>query len=178
MPRWHSHIHGQTKLAASSDSFALSHPWANQTSCIWCPGGIISSMAKLNQWSDAPVALSHPWPNQTSRIWWLGDILSSMAKPNQLHLVTRSNSLNHGQTKPAASGDSVALSQPWPNQTSCTCDPKALSHPWPFWLFVCIYSMSFSGCPVCLDVCLWWVFCLGAFMPPPHYWQAHLFCFN
>jgi hypothetical protein len=41
------------------------------------------------------------------------------AKSNQWHLVPWYwwHSLIHGQTKPAASGDSVALSHPWPNQT-------------------------------------------------------------
>jgi hypothetical protein len=99
VPRWHSLIHGQTKPV------------------VWCPVGILSSMAKPNQWhlvaqwhsliycqtkpaaSGDSVVLSHPWQSKTSDLWCLSGTLASTAKPNLLHLVTWSHSLIHGLTK-------------------------------------------------------------------------------
>ncbi len=97
---------------------ALSYPWPNQLHLVPRWHSLIDGQTKPAAIGDS-VALSHPWLSPTCSIWCPGGTLSSMTKPNQLHQVTRWHFLNYGQTKPAASGDSVALSHPWPNQTSC-----------------------------------------------------------
>jgi hypothetical protein len=57
--------------------------------------------------------------NQLFRLFYLPRNNFFFRKLPTLHLVPRSHFLIHGPTKPAASGALVALSHPWPNQTSC-----------------------------------------------------------